>query len=142
MTTPGKLHSMRRTILAVSLSLPLGSCLVVAGLAVIGAVKYTDNGVEREFRHDLPTCFAAAKQSMQENGYAIPDDAAPRQTWGELSADDAVITLIRQPGATESADDDFTHVVTRTGSFDTEETQRKARLLMDALARALGEPVN
>jgi hypothetical protein len=133
---------MRRTLPILLLALPLGSCVLAAaavvGAAVIGAVKYTENGLERDFTQDLATCFAAAKTAMKECGYAVPDEARPIPSDGELSVGDAKITLTRQPGATDSLDDDTTRAVVRVGTFDSDETKRKARLLMDALSRALG----
>ncbi|MBI5849880.1 MAG: DUF3568 family protein [Planctomycetes bacterium] len=135
---------MRRTALVVLLaSVPLSSCLVaaaaVAAAAVFGTVKYTENGVERDFKQDLTTCFDAAKKAMKENGYAVPDESKPGPTEGKLTVGDAVIEVSRRPGETASADDDFTHVLAKVGTFDSDETRRKAKLLMDAVARSLGE---
>lgn len=137
---------MKPLALLLALCLPLSSCIVaaaaVAAAAVIGTVKYTENGVQRDFKQDLATCFEAAKKGLKENGYAAPDEAKPGATEGKLTVGDAVASLTREPGPTAKADDDFTRILVKVGTFDSDETKRKAKLIMDAIARALGEPVD
>jgi hypothetical protein len=136
---------MRIQLTAVSLVLSLAStgCVLavaaVAGAAVFGAVKYTENGIERDFRQDLAQCFDAAKATMREAGHAIAADAQPGPTEGTLTSGDTVIRLTRQAGPTASSDDDFTRIAVKVGTFDSEETKRQATLLMDAIVRRLGE---
>lgn len=137
---------MKRVFLILALCLPLGSCIVavaaVAAAAVFGAVKYTENGVQRDFNHDLASCYDAAKAGMKETGYAVPDEAQPGPAEGRITVGDTVVTLTREPGDTARTDDDFTRVICKVSTFDTDETRRKAKLIMDAIARHLGEPID
>lgn len=112
----------------------LPSCIVVAAAAVAGAtygvIKYTENGAEADFEADLEATFAATAQAMRALGYPVAADPKPGATEGRIEINDAAVHVGRQPGG-------FTRVTVKIGTFDTEDHERRARLVLEEVKKRL-----
>jgi len=130
-------HTIRRVAAVALLGVApmfLGGCLaaavVVAGAATYGAVKYTDNGAYEDFDTDLRTTWNATLVSMQEQGYLVATDAEPTPTGGTIESGDAKVDVSLLPGKK-------TRVTVKIGTFETEDHQRRARLLLERIEKEL-----
>ncbi|MBL8896151.1 MAG: DUF3568 family protein [Planctomycetes bacterium] len=112
----------------------LASCIVVAAAAVAGAtygvIKYTENGAEADFDAELEATFAATVQAMRALDYPVAEDLKPGTTEGRIKVNDADVHVGRQPGG-------FTRVTVTIGTFDTEDHERRARLILEEVKKRL-----
>lgn len=114
----------------------LTGCLAVAvaagAAAVYGTVLYTENEAQRDFAHDYGATLDATIAAMRTNGYPVPDDIERGATESKIEVSDVVARVEKHPGA-------FTRVRVRVGTFRTDDHKRKAKLILEQVARTLGE---
>jgi hypothetical protein len=117
------------------LPLLLGSCLLaaaaVAAAATYGVIKYTENGAETDFKASLDETFAAAVASMRALDYPVSADLKPGPSEGRIEVSDASVLVARLPG------DAGTRVTAKVGTFDTDEHERRARLILEEMKKRL-----
>ena len=122
--------------LALALFLPLSGCVVAAvavgAAAVYGVVKFTRNGAQEDFGSSLDETWDATIASMRELGYPVEGEPQHGATEGNIQVGDANVRVARYPG-------DFTRVQARVGTFETEDHRRRAGLILEAVARRLGD---
>ncbi len=130
---------MKRTHLLLLLSLgllPLPGCVVAAvGAAAYGVIKYNNNEALRDYRAPLDRTWDATLNALRDKGHAVDLDSKPGQTRGEYDDDDVKVTV-------ERIDDEYTRVRVRYGTFESDERQRRARALLNTVAKSLGEPAH
>jgi hypothetical protein len=112
------------------LLLPACAAAVVGG-AAYGAFKAVNNEHERDFATDLESTWQAAIGSLQENGHPVAATATHGATSGTLEVGDVEVRVASHAGGK-------TRVSIRIGTFDTDDHRRRARLIMDGIARRLG----
>lgn len=111
--------------------LQAGCAVALAGGAAYGAIKYANNGLERDFAADLEPTWQAAIASLQENGHPLSGTASHGATSGVLQIADVTVRVATHPQGK-------TRVSIRIGTFDTDEHRRRANLIMEGIARRLG----
>lgn len=117
---------------AVLLSLP--GCIVAAaavGAAAYGAISYHENEAWLDVQQDLPTVWAASKRALRAQAFPVDDTAMPSTTEGTLRAGDAKVAIERHPG-------NRTRIRASVGTFDTDDNERRAKLLLEAIQKELG----
>jgi hypothetical protein len=123
-------------LFVLAISTPLAGCVVAAvaagAAATYGVVKYTQNEAQQDFRASLDDTWHATIAALRSAGYSVADSAAHSATEGKIEVDDAVVHVERLPG-------DFTRVSVRIGTFETDESKRKAGLILEDLSKRLGE---
>ena len=113
--------------------LPAG-CIVAAaaaGAAVYGAISYDENEAWMDFHAELPKVWQAMLDSLQAQGYAPDRKKVPGINEGEITAAEATVKMVRNPGG-------FTRVRVRVGTFDSEENRRHAGLILEGMKKRLG----
>jgi len=111
---------------------PSGCLGVVAGAAgAYGYVKYAANEFARDFDASLDEGYAAARFALESQGYPPFELEELRRTDGELRTEDAHVTVERHPGG-------VVRIRVRVGTFETDENQRRAELLLEDVAKRLG----
>src|SRR5262245_62129402 len=114
---------------------PSGGCVaaaLVAGAgAAYGVVKYTENGAYQDFKAPLGETWKATVAAMQENGYPVSDAVQPGVNQGMIDVNDAVVHVETLPG-------DFTRVTVRIGTFETDDHQRRASLILQSVGNRVG----
>jgi hypothetical protein len=127
---------MRPLPLVAVLALPLGGCIVAAvaaGAAVTyGVIKYTENGAQQDFRTDLDRTFAATVAALRHLGYPVAEVLVPGATEGRIATGDVTVRIARHP-------ERFTRVTVRVGTFETDDHQRRARLILEEVQHRLRE---
>lgn len=111
----------------------LPGCLLAAvavGAGAAGAVLYTANGAQADYRADLDTTWRAAIRALQAYGYPIADDAPHGQTDGVLDVDDARVHVASHAGG-------ITRVEVRIGTFHTDDHKRRAKLILESIGKEL-----
>lgn len=126
-----------KTLLLLCIAPALAGCVVAAAAVVgaaaaYGAVKYTENGAYQDFKTDFDTTWMATIASMKEMGYGLPKDLTHTPTEGKIKAGDTVADV-------EKHAEGFTRVNVTIGTFQSEEHKRKAKLLLDNIAKRLGQ---
>lgn len=120
---------------ALATSVPLAGCIVAAAAAgaaaTYGVIKYTQNEAQQDFRANLDDTWRATVNALRASGYSVADTAAHGETEGKIEVGDAVVRVERFT--------DFTRVRVRIGTFETEESKRKAGLILSDVAQRLGE---
>jgi hypothetical protein len=120
-------------------ALVLQGCIVAAvavgGAAVYGAVKYTENGAQEDFHAGVRETFDAAVQALTDRGHDVPATPQPSENEGHIQAGDVDVDIQRYHAKTG----DFTRVVVKVGTFETEEHQRQAGLILGRIGEILGE---
>ena len=120
-------------VVAVLLPVVLSGCLALAVGAAggVGYYKYRENEVHRDFKASPQETWKVTLRSLERVGYP-----APRIKWhqaadgGEIEDDDLWVKV-------EARANDYTRVRIRVGTFETEENQRKAALLLERIDEAL-----
>ena len=126
---------IRAGVFAVCLALlPLPACVVAAaaavGAATWGAISYYQNEASMDVPQDLPTVFAAAKKALHNLSFPVDDKQTANATEGKLDAGDAHVRVEKQPGGT-------TRVRARVGTFDTNDNERRAKLILEEIKKLL-----
>jgi hypothetical protein len=128
-------HSLRSLLLLAAL-LPLGGCIAVAAVAVgagvFGVISYTQNEALRDFKREFEPTFDASLAALKEVGYPEPSKVFRGKTEGKIEVDDVEVHVARHPG-------DYTRVSVRVGTFRTDDHKRKAKLILEDVAKRLGE---
>ena len=91
-------------------------------------MEYHRNEVSREYRANLDETWQATLAELGEMGYPVQQGTRPGPTEGKVEIDDVVVRV-------EKLDDERTQVRVRFGTFDTKDHRRKARLLLQGIAR-------
>ena len=125
-----------RSLFVLALSLPFAGCVVAAvaagAAATYGVIKYTQNEAQQDFHASLDDTWRATIAALRSAGYSVADTAAHAETAGKIEAADAVVHVERYPS-------DFTRVSVRIGTFETDESKRKAGLILEDIGKRLGE---
>ena len=116
------------------LLLPLPGCLLAAaaaaGAAAVGVVSYENNEAWMDYHATLPEAWSAATRAMRNLGYQVPDRPAPTDSEGVIEAEGVKVTVQRQPN-------EITRVRARVGTFDTDENERRAKLILEEVRKLL-----
>lgn len=127
-----KIHQLA---LILGLSMGLSSCVAAAvAVAAGGGIaywQYSENEVCADFQADLKSTWEAARTVLAQQGFGDPTAEALGVTEGELSSDGWKLHVERRTG-------DVTRVRVRIGTFDTDDHERRARLLMEGIGEKLG----
>lgn len=129
---------MKRSILAALLALPLlGSCIALAAAgagaaATYGYVSYKNNEASTEFDRSVDLTWKACVHALKAQDYVIEGEPERGPTGGTIEAGSATVHVEREVG-------DTTRVRVRVGTFDSEDNRRLAKLLMEEIARRLGQ---
>ncbi len=116
----------------------LGSgCVAVAAAGVgaaatYGIVSFKNNEASREFGQASEKVWKASIQALKAQDYTIQGVPLLDGPKGEIDAREAVVTVERLSRAS-------TQVSVRVGTFDSEANRRAAKLVIDEIARRLGE---
>ncbi len=125
---------MKRTTsaLLVALLLAAPGCVAVAvgAAAVYGAIKYSNNEATQDYQVDLDTVWQATIESMSDLGYDVSKDAQHGPTEGVIERDDAWVKVEQHAGG-------MTRVRVRVGTFETDDHKRRARLILEGIAKRL-----
>jgi hypothetical protein len=113
------------------------SCVAVAAAGVgaaatYGVISVRNNHVTREFHRTHPDVWKATIYSLKAQDYEIAGDPDPASVDGEIDIVGGRVLVQRRPG-------DTTEVRIRIGTFESDENLRQAKLLMQEIARRLGE---
>lgn len=125
------LAGARCLLLALGALLSTGCVAAAVGGAAVGAYKYAENEVTRDFSADLESTWQAAIASLQENGYPISSQATHGATAGVLSVSDARVRVALHA-------EGFVRVHVRIGTFETDDHRRRAELILTGIGRRLG----
>jgi len=126
---------LRSSVSILALLAPLTGCLaaaVVAGAGVAGAVLYTENEAQRDFERPYGATLDATVAALQANGYPVSEEIDRGTTEAKIEVDDVVVRVEKHAG-------DFTRVRVRVGTFRTDDHKRKAKLILEDVARQLAE---
>ncbi len=109
----------------------LPGCLLavvaVAGAATFGAVSYSTNGAEQDFKSSLESTWKATISAVRDAGYPVDPASKPEANEGTIDSGDLHVRVERHPG-------DFTRVIVRIGTFKTDDHKRKAKLILEQVA--------
>ncbi len=124
-------------LLAALLLLLASSCLAVAAAgagaaATYGIISVRANHVTRTFRAAPEKTWMATIYSLKAHDYEILGDPDPDSADGEINIAGGSVWVQREPGGT-------TRVRIRIGTFESDEHIRLATLLLQEIARRLGE---
>lgn len=130
---------MRRRDLALALllALPSTGCVVVAAAGVgaaatYGVISVNENHVTREFEHPLDETWTATVHAFKAQDYEVIEASAPDEPGAEIRVARANVRI-------EPASARRTRVSVRVGHFKSESNLRQARLVLEEVARRLGE---
>jgi len=118
---------------AASLLLALPSCIVAAaavGAGAYGVISHRHNESTMDVPQELPVVFAAAKRALRAHSFPVNDAATVGATEGTLYAGEAIVVVRRLPG-------NITSVRASVGTFDTDDNERRARLLLEEIQKLL-----
>jgi hypothetical protein len=118
-------------------ALVASSCLAVAAAgagaaATYGALSVKNNHVTREFRVAPERARKATIYALKAQDYRVLGEPEPDSIDGEFNIAGGTVWVRPEPGGTTS-------VRIRIGTFESEENLRAAKLLMEEIARRLGE---
>lgn len=124
-------------VLAIVFLLPLGGCFaaaaaVAAAAATYGVIKYTENEARQDFDAGFDTTYAATVKALRRLGYPVKGGMEPTGTEEKIEVSNVTVRVERH---TEG----FTRVRVRVGTFETDEHQRRARLILEEIQRCLAE---
>lgn len=107
-------------------------CVALAVGAGVGAGAYShaENEVVREFDATLDQSWRASIAALNALGHPVDTGATHGPTEGELDVDDVTVRVERIP-------EDHTRVRVRAGVFKTDDNIRRARLVMEEIAKRL-----
>ncbi len=112
------------------------SCIVVAAgvgaAATYGYISHTNNVSSREFDARPDLTWKAVLHGMKAQDYQVEGSPQLGPVDGVAIAGDTVVTVERVPGGTS-------RVKVKVGTFESEQHERLARLLIQEIARRLGE---
>lgn len=125
---------IRASALAV-LAVAASGCVALAlgAGAAYGTIKYVENEAVRDFKQPLAEVWSASVASMRDQGFMVAEDSQPGGTEGVLKSGDAWVKVESHPG-------EMTRVRVRVGTFDNSDNRRRSTLLLEAIAKRLGEP--
>ncbi|MGH7162374.1 MAG: DUF3568 family protein [Planctomycetota bacterium] len=125
-----------RLAVAAATAALLPGCIVAAvavgAAATYGVIKYSENEASQDFKANVEKTWAATIAAMREQGYPVSEGAKCGPTGGKVEVSDATVHV-------EKHAEDFTRVRVRIGTFETDEHKRRARLLLEDIAKRLGE---
>jgi hypothetical protein len=125
-------------LLALLLFAPLASGCVAVAAAGVGAaatygyISYQSNEAVRDFRARPELAWKAVLHGMKAQDYEVEGDPELGPVEGVAVAGDTAVTVERVPGGTS-------RVRVRVGTFESETHGRLAKLLIEEIARRLGE---
>lgn len=114
----------------------LPGCLLavvaVAGAATFGAISYSNNGAEQDFKASLESTWQATISAVRDAGYPVDPASKPDANEGTIDSGDLHVRVERHPG-------NFTRVIVRIGTFKTDDHKRQAKLILEQVAGQLAE---
>lgn len=126
---------MRAKILVLALLLPVSGCLGAAAAGVAyGYIKYNRNEAQQDFKSPVGAVWRASLEALEGRGYTLPGGVQRRlredQDVAGVDGDGFWLSVKEYPGSR-------TRLIVRVGMFESEENQRKAKLLIESVARRL-----
>ena len=108
-------------------ALPLSSCIVAvaaAGAAAFGVVSYDKNESWMDFHQDLDRVHQADQDAVRGQGYTVLESKKISAIEATVDAEGIFVRVEKFP-------DGFVRAKVRSGTFETEDNKRKARLLLE-----------
>jgi len=128
-----KASALTLLLLAASLS---SSCIVVAAgvgaAATYGYISYQNNVSTREFDARAELTWKAVLHAMKAQGYVVEGSPALGPVEGFARSEDTEVWVERVAGGTS-------RVRVTIGTFESDKHERLAKLLIQEIARRLGE---
>lgn len=121
-------------LLAVALA---PSCVAVAAAGVgaaatYGIISYQNNEAVRDFDKRPELVWQAALHALKAQDYELEGTPELGPTEGVVESGGTRVTVERLPG-------DTTRLRVRVGTFETDQNRRLAKLLVEEIARRMGE---
>ena len=100
------------------------------GAAAAGAVSYDHNEASMDFKATLTETWQATVRAMRHLGYKIEGDPMPGATDGTIAVDKTKVVVELHPGG-------YVRVRASVGTFDTDDNERRAKLIIEEVTQQM-----